>query len=74
MLLAGDLVGMEDDLDNYEEEEGVFIDDVTKMYPPQVVRIPDSKNYHRRGEYAPDTFDPDTVVPDSIDIEPVDEK
>ena len=65
---------MEDDLDNYEEEEGVFVDDVTEMYPPQVVHIPDSENYDRRGEYAPDTFDPDTVVPDSIDIELVDEK
>mgnify|MGYP006961252909 CR=1 FL=1 len=43
VLLAGDLVGMEDDLDNYEEEEGVFVDDVTGMYPPQVVHILDSE-------------------------------
>ena len=41
------LVYKEDDLDTDEEEEGVFIDDVTKMYQPQVVRIPESENYYR---------------------------
>ena len=42
------LVYKEDDLDTDEEEEGVFIDDVTEMYPPQqVVHIQDSKNYNR---------------------------
>ena len=68
------LVCKEDDLDTDEEEEGVFIDDVTEMYPPQVVHILDSENYDRRGEYAPDTFDPDTVVADSIGIALVAEK